>query len=90
MFDNWINSDLVYFNNILDENGEINHKFILDKLKYKTNRISEFICLIKQYLMVSYIIGSNLYQKCGKFSKRNIYSKWKMYRSITTLQQIFL
>ena len=40
MFDNWINSYLIYINDILDENGEISYKFILDKLEYKTNWIS--------------------------------------------------
>jgi hypothetical protein len=47
MFDNWINSDLTYINDILDENGEISHYYILDKLKYKINWIFEFICLTK-------------------------------------------
>ena len=47
MFDNWINSDLIYINDILNENGEINQNLILDKLKYKNNWISEFISLKK-------------------------------------------
>ena len=47
MFDNWINSDLIYINDILNENGEISPNLILDKLKYKNNWISEFICLQK-------------------------------------------
>ena len=47
MFDNWINRDLIYINDILDENGEISHNYISDKLKYKTNWVSEFICLKK-------------------------------------------
>jgi hypothetical protein len=51
MFDNWINSDLIYINDILDENGEIIYNFISDKLKYMTNWISEFICLKNQHLM---------------------------------------
>ena len=51
MFDNWINSDLIYFNDILNENREISQNVILDKLKYKNNWISEFICLKKRYLM---------------------------------------
>jgi hypothetical protein len=51
MFDNWINSDLMYINDILNENGEISQNLILDKLKYKNNWISEFICLKKRYLM---------------------------------------
>ena len=45
MFDNWINSDLIYINDILNENGEISQNLILDKLKDKNNWISEFICL---------------------------------------------
>jgi hypothetical protein len=51
MFVNWINSDLIYINDILDANGDISLNFILDKLEYRTNRISEFICLKKQYIM---------------------------------------
>jgi hypothetical protein len=47
MFDNWINSDLIYINDISNENGEISQNLILDKLKYKNNWISEFICLKK-------------------------------------------
>ena len=51
MFDNWINSDLIYINDILSENGEISQNFILYKIKYKNNWISECICLKKRYLM---------------------------------------
>jgi hypothetical protein len=47
MFDNWINSDLIYINDILNENGEISQNLILDKLKYKNNWIFECICLKK-------------------------------------------
>ena len=47
MFNNWINSDLIYINDILNENGEISQNLILDKLKYKKNWISEFISLKK-------------------------------------------
>jgi hypothetical protein len=47
MFDNWINSYLIYINDISNENGEISQSLILDKLKYKNNWISEFICLHK-------------------------------------------
>ena len=47
MFVNWINSDLIYINDILDANVDISLNFILDKLEYRTNRISEFICLKK-------------------------------------------
>ena len=37
MFDNWINSDLIYINDILNKKGEIRQNFILDKSKFKTN-----------------------------------------------------
>ena len=47
MFDNWINSDLIYINDILNENEEISQNLILDKLKYRNNWISEFISLKK-------------------------------------------
>jgi hypothetical protein len=40
-------SKIFYINDILDENGEISHYYILDKLKYKINWIFEFICLTK-------------------------------------------
>ena len=30
MFDNWINSDLIYINDILNEKGEISQNLILD------------------------------------------------------------
>jgi hypothetical protein len=36
--------------------------------------------------MVSYISGSKLYQKCYK---KKLYSNRKMYRSVTTVQQVF-
>ena len=42
-----INSDLIYINDILNENGEISQNLILGKLKCKNNWISEFICLRK-------------------------------------------
>jgi hypothetical protein len=47
LFDNWINSDLICTNGILNKKGEIRQNLILDKLKYKTNWISECICLRK-------------------------------------------
>ena len=71
MFDNWINSDLIYINNILNKMGKSSQNLILDQLKYNINCISEFIYLKSNTLwMVSYITDSNLYQKHGKFSKR--------------------
>jgi hypothetical protein len=45
MFDNWINSDLIYINNILNKMGKSSQNLILDQLKYNINCISEFIYL---------------------------------------------
>ena len=47
LFNNWINSDLIYVNDILDENAEISHNFILNRLNNKTNWITEFTILKK-------------------------------------------
>jgi hypothetical protein len=47
LFNNWINSDLVYVNDILDENGELSHNFILNRLKNKSNWITEFTIMKK-------------------------------------------
>jgi hypothetical protein len=41
------NSDLICTNGILNKKGEIRQNLILDKLKYKSNWISECICLRK-------------------------------------------
>ena len=49
MFDNRINSDLFYINDILNENGEISQNLILDKLKYKNNWIYIYIFIWKNY-----------------------------------------
>lgn len=40
---NWINSNIIYINDIIDENGDITEKYILDKLKNKTNWMTEFV-----------------------------------------------
>jgi hypothetical protein len=69
MFDNWITSDLIYINDILNENGEIRQNLILN------TRLIEYwnLCLQKQYLMIGvihYRLNIKLYQKCGKFSKK--------------------
>jgi hypothetical protein len=47
LFNNWINSDLIYVNDILDENGEISHNFILNRLNNKSNWITEFTIMKK-------------------------------------------
>jgi hypothetical protein len=47
LFNNWINSDLIYVNDILDEHGEISHNFILNRLNNKSNWITEFTIMKK-------------------------------------------
>ena len=48
LFNNWINSDLIYVNDIFkDENGEISHNFILNCLINKSNWITEFTIMKK-------------------------------------------
>ena len=42
IFKNWINSNILFVNDIIDENGQIKEKIILQKYIDKTNRISEF------------------------------------------------
>jgi hypothetical protein len=48
LFNNWINSDLIYVNDILDKNGEISHNFILNRLYNKSNWITEFTIMKKE------------------------------------------
>ena len=49
LFNNWINIDLIYVNDIhvLDENGEMSHNFILNRLNNKSNWIREFTIMKK-------------------------------------------
>ena len=47
LFNNWINSDFIYVNDILDENVEISHNFILNRLNNKFNWITEFTIMKK-------------------------------------------
>jgi hypothetical protein len=72
MFDNWINSDLIYINNILNKMGKSSQNLILDQLKYNINGISEFICLIKQYLM-----NGIIYYRLKSLSK-----EWQIFKKI--------
>jgi hypothetical protein len=41
LFNNWINSNLIYINDLLDEKGKLSEEFICKKLKCKVNWISE-------------------------------------------------
>ena len=49
IFENWIKSDLIYVNDILDATKTLSSKFILKKLKFKSNWIAEFN-LVKNYI----------------------------------------
>ena len=42
VFENWIKSDLIYVNDILDSTKTLSSKFNLEKLKFKSNWIAEF------------------------------------------------
>jgi hypothetical protein len=41
LFNNWINSNLIYINDLLDEKGKLTEEFICKKLKCNLNWISE-------------------------------------------------
>jgi hypothetical protein len=43
-----MNSDLIYVNDILDENDEISHNFMLSRLNNKSNWITEFTIMKKR------------------------------------------
>ena len=47
VFDNWIKSDWIYVNDILDATKTLSSKCILEKLKFKSNWIAEFNILKK-------------------------------------------
>lgn len=44
---NWIRSIIIYINELIDENGQIDEKIIRRKLKIKQNWISEISILKK-------------------------------------------
>lgn len=46
-FDDWINSDIITINYIIDEQGKISETTILSKLKYKQNWINQIYMLKK-------------------------------------------
>jgi hypothetical protein len=41
LFNNWIDSNLIYINDLLDEKRNLSEEFIFKKLKCKVNWISE-------------------------------------------------
>jgi len=69
LFNNWINSDLIYLNDILDENGEISHNFILNRLNNKPNWITEFTTMKKAIPKewVDIIKTENSKNKCSQY-----------------------
>ena len=49
-FNNWIESNLIYINDLLVEKEKISQEFVFKKLKCKVNWISEFYTLKKGLL----------------------------------------
>ena len=54
VFENWIKSDLIYVKDILDSTKTVSSKFILEKLKLKSNWIAEFN-IVKKYIRKNWI-----------------------------------
>jgi hypothetical protein len=48
LFNNWINSHIIYINDLLDEKGKLSEEFIFKKLKCKVNWISELYTLKRE------------------------------------------
>jgi hypothetical protein len=69
LFNNWINSVFIYVNDILDENGEISHNFILSRLNNKSNWIREITIMKKAILKkwVDIIKTENSRKKCSQY-----------------------
>ena len=93
LFKNWIKSNIMYMNDIIDKDGHISEKVILSKLENKTNWISEIVKL-RQAIPKKWIdvlksndskqstvrIGSQtkIYnQKLSKLNTKDIYNKLK-------------
>ena len=53
-FENWIKSDLIYVNDSLDSTKTLSSKFILEKLKFKSNWIAE-LNIVKKYIPKNWI-----------------------------------
>jgi hypothetical protein len=47
IYKNWIDSNLLYVNDIIDENGRVSQDYLTEKLKNKINYFSEFSQLKK-------------------------------------------
>ena len=47
IYKNWIDSNLLYVNDITDENGRVSQDYLIEKLKNKINFFSEFSRLKK-------------------------------------------
>jgi hypothetical protein len=50
VFENLIKCDLIYVNDILDATKTLSSKFILEKLKFKSNWIAEFNIVKKSFV----------------------------------------
>ena len=55
LFNNWIDSNLIYINDLLDEKRNLSEEFILKKLKCKVNWISELYTLKKKGLLREWV-----------------------------------
>ena len=80
IFQNFIQSNILYVNDILDENGEISQDLILNKLKYKTNWISEVSILKKS-------IPKEWLQKCKTDESKNTKVNIKTYNMMFTIDK---
>jgi hypothetical protein len=63
VFENWIKSDLIYVNDILDATKTLSSKCILEKLKLKSNWIAEFNIVKKQKKLDNMLYNWLLFNK---------------------------
>jgi hypothetical protein len=72
VYENWIKGELIYVNDILDSTNTLSSKFILEKLKFKSNWIAEFN-IVKKSIPKNWmhIIKTEKSAKCTVNIKRN-------------------
>ena len=86
LFNNWINSNLIYINDLLDEKGKLSKEFICKNLKCKVNWISELYTFKRDYQEN----GLKSYLKKILEAVQLISQKTKLYGIINTWILIFL
>ena len=66
---------MIYVNDILDENGEISHNFILNRLDNKSNWITDFNIMKKAIPKewIDIIKTQNSKKKCSQYIKKIMY-----------------